>query len=109
MLEAKIIDCCRRLKLSRNLAEMAQNTDGETHQEYLCKLLEAELKNREVGRMAKLVKGAGFYSIKTFDAFRFDEVSLPDDLSVERLKSLDFIKEKKNIIMYGRTGTRASS
>jgi hypothetical protein len=64
MLEAKIIDCCRRLKLSRNLAEMAQNTDGETHQEYLCKLLEAELKNREVGRMAKLVKGAGSDSMR---------------------------------------------
>jgi hypothetical protein len=61
MLEAKIIDCCRRLKLSRNLAEMAQNTDGETHQEYLCKLLEAELKNREVGRMAKLVAYSGLF------------------------------------------------
>jgi DNA replication protein DnaC len=105
MLDDKIINCCKKLKLSRNLAEMAQTTDGETHQEYLCKLLEAELKNREVGRTSKLVKGAGFYSIKTFDALRFDEVSLPTDLSAERLQALDFIREKKNIIMYGRTGT----
>lgn len=101
----KIINYCKKLKLSRNLAEMAQTTDGETHQEYLCKLLEAELKNREVGRTSMLIKGAGFYSIKTFETFRFDEVSLPADLSVEKLQSLDFIKQKKNIIMYGRTGT----
>lgn len=105
MLEDKIIDCCKKLKLSRNLADMAQSTDGETHQEYLYKLLEAELKNREHVRTSKLINIAGFYSIKTFDKFRFDEVTLPSDLSMEGLKSLDFIREKKNIIMYGRTGT----
>lgn len=43
MLEDKIIDCCKKLKLSRNLADMAQTTEGESHQEYLYKLLSAEL------------------------------------------------------------------
>lgn len=105
MLEEEIIDCCKKLKLSRNLADMAHVTEGETHQEYLHKLLIAELKNREKGRVAKLINGAGFYSIKTFDGFRFDEITLPSDLTPENLKSLDFIREKKNIIMYGRTGT----
>jgi len=55
--------------------------------------------------MATLINGAGFYSIKTFDSFCFDEITLPSDLTPERLKSLDFRREKKNIIMYGRTGT----
>lgn len=105
MLEEEIIDCCKKLKLSRNLADMSHVTEGETHQEYLHKLLIAELKNREKGRVAKLINGAGFYSIKTFDGFRFDEITLPSDLRPESLKSLDFIREKKNIIMYGRTGT----
>lgn len=105
MLEEEIISCCKELKLSRNLADMAQITNGESHQEYLYKLLAAELKNREQGRISKLINGAGFYSIKTFDRFRFDEITLPSDLTPESLKSLDFIKEKKNIIMYGRTGT----
>ena len=105
MLEDEIIDCCKRLKLSRNLADMAQITDGNSHQEYLHKLLSAELKNRERGRTATLVNNAGFYSIKTFDKFRFDEITLPTDLTPDSLKTLDFIREKKNIIMYGRTGT----
>jgi len=103
--EDKIIDCCKKLKLSRNLADMAQTMEGESHQEYLYKLLSAELKNREQGRVAKLINGAGFYSIKTFDGFRFDEITLPSALTPESLKSLEFIREKKNVIMYGRTGT----
>lgn len=105
MLETGIIDCCKKLKLSRNLADMAQTMKGESHQEYLYKLLSAELKNREQARIGKLIKSAGFYSIKTFEGFRFDEITLPSDLTPESLKSLGFIKEKKNIIMYGRTGT----
>lgn len=105
MLEEEIINCCKKLKLSRNLADMAQITDGQTHQEYLYKLLNVELKNRQQGRAAKLINSAGFNSIKTFDGIRFDEITLPSDLTLESLKSLEFIKEKKNIIMYGRTGT----
>ena len=105
MLENEIIDSCKRLKLSRNLADMAQTTEGESHQEYLYELLSGELKNREQGRIAKLINGAGFYSIKTFDGFRFDEITLPSDLTPDNLKSLNFIREKKNVIMYGRTGT----
>lgn len=105
MFEEEIINLCKKLRLSRNLADMAQKTEGESHQEYLHKLLSSELKNREQVRISKLVNSAGFYSIKTFDSFRFDEITLPSGLTQESLKSLDFIKDKKNIIMYGRTGT----
>lgn len=91
--------------MSRNLADMAQTISGESHQEYLYELLSGELNNREQGRIATLINVAGFYSIKTFDGFRFDEITLPSGLTPESLKSLDFIREKKNVIMYGRTGT----
>ncbi len=69
--------------------------EGESHQEYLYKLLSAELKNREQGRVAKPINNAGFYSIKTFEGFRFDEITLPSDLTPESLKSLNFVREKK--------------
>ena len=105
MLEYEITACFKRLKLSRNLADMAHTTEGRSHLEYLYKLLSSELANREKVRVSKLINSAGFYSIKTFDGFRFDEITLPSDLTPERLKSLDFIRQKKNIIMYGRTGT----
>ena len=105
MFEQEIVYCCKKLRLRHNVADMARTMDGASHQEYLYKLLSAELKNREQGRISKLINGAGFYSIKTFEGFRFDEITLPSDLTPESLKSLDFIKQKRNIIMYGRTGT----
>ena len=105
MLRDEIISCCKRLKLSRNLADMAQEIDGESHQEFLYKLFTLELENRKQARISKLVNSAGFYNIKTFDGFRFDEVTLPTGMTPESLKSLEFFNEKKNVIMYGRTGT----
>jgi DNA replication protein DnaC len=105
MLDHEIADCCKRLRLSRNLVEMAQSMEGKSHQEYLYNLLSSELLYRKKVRMEKLVNSAGFYSIKTFEGYRFDEITLPADLSIESLKSLNFIHEKKNIIMYGGTGT----
>ena len=72
----------QRLKLSRNLADMAQTTEGRSHQEYLYKLLSAELANREKVRVSKLInKKPASGSIKTFDGFRFDEITLPSDLT----------------------------
>ena len=105
MLDNEIAECCRKLRLSRNLAELAQTTEGNSHQEYLYQILSEELRYRTITRTEKLVHTAGFYSIKTFEGYRFDEITLPSDLTPESLKSLSFIHEKKNLIMYGGTGT----
>lgn len=105
MLDNEIAECCKQLRLSRNLAEMAQTALGETHQEYLLNLFHSEQHYRSVARTDKLVHTAGFYNIKTFAGYRFDEITLPSDLTEESLKSLNFIHEKKNLIMYGGTGT----
>ncbi|SHI82786.1 IS21-like element helper ATPase IstB [Parasporobacterium paucivorans] len=105
MLDNEISECCRRLRLSRNLAERAQFSEGRSHQEYLYNLLSSELEYRTQTRTEKLVSSAGFNAVKTFDGYRFDEITLPSDLTVESLKSLVFIHEKKNLIMYGGTGT----
>ena len=105
MLDKEIAECCRKLRLSRNLAELAQTTDGSNHQEYLHQLLSEELRYRNITRTEKLVSSAGFYAINTFEGYRFDEITLPSDLTPEHLKSLAFIHEKKNLILYGGTGT----
>lgn len=105
MYDKEIAESCKQLRISKNFAEMAQTTEGENHQEYLYRLLQNELKYREHCRTEKLINSAGFYNLKLFEDFRFDEVTLPSDLTVESLKSLHFIQEKKNLIMYGGTGT----
>jgi len=101
----EIAKCCKKLKLSSNLAEMAMKMEGDTHQEYVYKLFEQELENRDIVRMAKLTKAAGFPVEQKFDDFRFNEVKLQSETTIDSLKALNFIEEKKNLVMFGGTGT----
>lgn len=100
----EIADCCKKLKLSANLADNAMTVTGETNQEYLYRLLKDEIENRKKNRIAKLVSAAGFPQMYDFSQFRPDEVEF-QDTGIEQLKSLEFYRERKNIIMYGCTGT----
>jgi len=105
MLTNEIAACCKELRLSKNLVEMSEKLQAESHQEYLLRLLESELKHREYARKDKLLKNAGFYSIKAFEDFRFDEVTLPNTVSPEYLKNCQFLDTKTNLVMYGNVGT----
>lgn len=105
MLTSAIAACCKELKLSRNIVEMAEKLQADSHQEYLLKLLESELEHRGSQRKDKLLKNAGFYSLKTLSDFRFDEVKLPASVSPQYLQSCEFVKAKTNLVMYGNVGT----
>ncbi|MGI6575352.1 MAG: IS21-like element helper ATPase IstB [bacterium] len=108
MLVYDIAACCKRLRLSKNIVEMSDKIQADTYQEYLLKLLQSEILHREQTRKDKLLKNAGFYSIKTFESFRFDEVTLPGGITPEYLKECEFITSKTNIVMYGNVGTGKS-
>jgi len=86
MLNDEIAKCCKELKLSKNMVEMSQIIKAENHEDYLYKLLKSELEHRDTTRRAKLLSGAGFYSLKDFKDFRFDEVTLPAELLPNILK-----------------------
>jgi len=103
--EAELYQLCKQMRLSRNLAELAMTMEAESPQEFLVKLLTEEVKHRESRRYDKLTKSAGFYSEKSLDGFIADEIQFPADAGLDELLSLDFIKEKYNICMYGGTGT----
>jgi DNA replication protein DnaC len=103
--ETDIAACCRRLKLSRNIAENSARVEAENHQEYLLKILRQEVAYRETTRKNRLLKQAGFYGYKTFKGYCFDEIRLPTELTVDELKETTFIGERKNLILYGNVGT----
>lgn len=105
MLTKEIARCCRELRFSRNIAEMSEKLQADSNQEYLLKLLRAELEHRDITRRDKLLKNAGFYTLKTFEGFRFDEVTLPGTITPEYLRNCEFLNTKTNIIMYGNVGT----
>jgi len=105
MHEAEIFELCKRMRLSRNLAELALTTQAENHQEFLVKLFTEELNYRDARRYDALIKAAGFYSVKTLKGFITDDIQFPAGAGLDELASLDFIKDKFNICMYGGTGT----
>lgn len=105
MLTSEIAACCKELRLGHNIAEMSDKIEAGSHQEYLLKLLQFEIEHRENQRKDKRLKRAGFYTIKPFDGFRFDEVKLPADVSPQYLRDCEFIKTGTNLVMYGNVGT----
>lgn len=104
MLIEEIGACCKALKLGRNLVDNCETIKASSHQEFLLKLLQLEMEHREATRKERLLKSAGFYSIKTFHDYVFDEVKLPQGLTPDNLKSCQFLKEKQNLILYGNVG-----
>lgn len=102
---SEVATCCKELRLSHNIVDMAEKIEAETHIDFLVQLLRSELKHRENNRIDKLLKKAGFYSLKGFKGFRFDEVTLPSSITPEYLKDCEFLETKSNIVMYGNVGT----
>jgi len=105
MLKEELIQSCKKLRLSRNLAENSGNIEAGNFQEYLLKLLNLEIERREEAKRERLIKTAGFYARKTFDDYCFDEVRLPSGVTPEYLKNVGFVDEVKNLILYGNVGT----
>ncbi|MHC1745532.1 MAG: IS21-like element helper ATPase IstB [Negativicutes bacterium] len=105
MHKTELLNCCKILRLSRNLADNSELVAAETHQEYLLELLKLEIAHREKSKRERLIKNAGFYSRKSFADYRFDEVKLPSGVTPEYLQQTQFIEEQKNLILYGHVGT----
>ena len=105
MLTSQIADCCKMLRLSRNIADLSDKIQAQSHQEYLLELLKAEIGHRDATRKDKLLKSAGFYNIKTFESFKFDEVTIPSSITPDYLKNCEFLESKTNLVMYGNVGT----
>lgn len=100
-----IEDCCKKLRFSRTIAELSEKIEADTHQEYLLKILQHEIDNRDTKRKNRLLKQAGFYGIKTFKNYIFDDITIPSALTVEDIKNCSFIEDKRNLIFYGNVGT----
>jgi len=105
MLTSEIAECLRQLRFNSNIAEMSEKIQAQNNQEYLLALLKSEILRRESSKKDKLLKNAGFYTIKSFEDFNFDEVTLPEAVTKEYLRNLEFLESKTNLVMYGNVGT----
>lgn len=75
-------------------------------QQYVTELLKLELQEREVNRINRMVKTAGFRVLKTLDEFVWNSsIELPHDLTQEYMENLRFLPPKENLIFMGAVGT----
>ena len=68
------------------------------------RLFQLELDHRKHNRRSRNIKNAGFYTLKSFSNYVFDDITLPDALSVDDIIAGQFIHDKQNLIMYGNPG-----
>ena len=95
----------RSLKLG-GLVKDWQSVQHNTNEQYVMELLELEMKEREINRINRMVKIAGFRVIKTLEDFVWTpNLKLPQGLTQQDLENFDFIAKKENLIMMGAVGT----
>ncbi len=73
-------------------------------EEFLMELLEQEIASRKTSALRNRIKNAKFPQIKDLDNFKFAESKI-DEVTIRHLYEGDFIKEHKNIVFMGASGT----
>lgn len=73
-------------------------------EDFLGELLDHETAARRVSALNNRIKNARFPQVKDLDTYKFGE-STVDEAVVKRLYDGDFVREKKNIVLIGGSGT----
>jgi DNA replication protein DnaC len=96
---------CKELRWGSSIVNNYKTIDAANNEEFLAKLLELEVENREVVRKNRAIKAANFDVIKTFEGYSFDEIEIPSSITVDTIKCGKFIDQKENLILYGAVCT----
>lgn len=100
-----IAACCKTLYLSKNVLRLCEDEATPKQEEFLLRVLEQELAQREKNRIARLLNRAGFPTLKGFSDYDFTSIRFPPTLSKDELLTAGFIQEQKNLVLYGPVGT----
>lgn len=101
---SRILAGSRRLFLSARISEVCMEKGTQKQLEFVEELLQAELDLRDENRRNRLIKRAGFPVYKTFEGYSYEAVKFPPAFSREELETLEFVTNKKNLVLYGPVG-----
>jgi len=99
---------CKELRFGKNIYENYMKINAADFGDFLAQLLKMELEHRELSRKNRNLKSAGFDIIKTFEGYEFEDIQIPNAISIEELKTGTFIDKLENLILYGPVGTGKS-
>jgi DNA replication protein DnaC len=96
---------CRELKLGQGIVNNMSKIEERDREKFLLRLLEMEIKNRAEKRRERNIKSAGFFTMKSFSDYEYKDVELPANLPVKDIETVEFVRRKENLILYGNSGT----
>ena len=105
-MDLTLVDLCKQLRLNGVYAYVQDyQPDNADLLQFLTSALQAELDKRRLNRQMRSLRQAGFPTKKRFEDLLQD--SLPQDgrEALTELKALTFLKERRNIILIGNSGT----
>jgi DNA replication protein DnaC len=79
-----------------------------SYHEFLARLVEDELERRGQNQLAARLKRATLNTSKTIENFDFNFNPTISRPQVLRLASLEFVRQKRNLLIYGQTGVGKS-
>lgn len=97
-------ELCKQLKLA-HLPQLLEEKNDPVLIEQIQELLDLEILHRQNTKLAKLVKGASFSSLKTFEDYSFEDISFQGKYNQKTIRDLEWIDAKENIILMGNVGT----
>jgi DNA replication protein DnaC len=99
----EIESLAKRLKLSW-IREHYEEVEASSHEEYLYKLFNQEVLNREERKVQLLLTQAQLPKTGT-NQFQWEHIQMPSGIQRDQVLHGDFIMEKENLILYGGVGT----
>ena len=101
------LEClCKELRLSGVYTYVLEySPDNDDLKEFLTSALQAELDKRQLNRQMKSLRLAGFPTKKRFEDLIMDDLPQDGREAIPVLKALDFLKEPRNVIFIGNSGT----
>jgi len=95
-------DLCKQLRLSGVYNYVQEySSDNDDLQEFLISALQAELDKRRMNRQMRSLRLAGFPTKKRFEDLIMDDLPQDGREAIPALKSLEFLKERRNVILIG--------
>jgi DNA replication protein DnaC len=82
--------------------------NGMSHEDFLLSLTEVELQMRAENRLRRMIREARFPLIKTFEMFDYEAAPALDKRLLKELDEGQYIRDKRNVIFLGKSGTGKS-
>ena len=87
-------------KLARQCA-----TEGLDHVQFLARLIELEMIDRERRMIERRIKAAKFPAVKSLDSFDFKAIPALNKMQVLELARCEWVERRENVIALGPSGT----